>query len=145
MQVSRLSSSHGHVTCSNSWLRTVSLCVSDAGMVCSTAAVDFEPTVWSGATNGSRMWIDFLKVFLKQEPRFCLDTGLMYLKRHWSTVPQRDGDNCTPLACLVMLPRFIHLFVPVHSMWSRKGGSYAWYISPLPSVGCTLQLNKQRN
>lgn len=30
-----------------------------------------------------------------------------------------------------MLPRLILSFVPVHSMWSRKGGSYAWsWFSP---------------
>lgn len=77
--------------------------------------VDFEMTVLAWGTNGSRTWTDFLNVFLKQETRLCLDAESnvptpLLRERCWTTFPQRDGKNHTPLTCLVMLPRCIHPF-----------------------------------
>lgn len=75
----------------SNWLKTLSFHVTDARMVWSTAAGDFETTVLSWATNGSRIRTDFFEVLLKQQPRFCLDTELMYLPHHPGGTPHSHG------------------------------------------------------
>lgn len=99
---------------------------------CSTVG-DFETTVLAWGINGSRTWTDFLNVFLKEEPRLCLDTESTVptppLHRNAAGPHSHRGTVITAhLWCAwVCCPDVFTLIFPVQSMWSRKGGSYVLY------------------